>query len=261
MITSLIIAIVTQSAEPETGRYWEPSLLDSAIFEIVEKRQKSLQCIEIDSKINFDMRLHPGSESDYQSLEYVADVHAKYTHQTASGAPLRFGYIVSATGVLTGHATTGGEISRIRIIPPPEDFVRPGKTGPMPQQIDYNELLPFVERLLRYHSASLAGHYSQLATNPVSFNGTTFEQRVDSKSNVNYVKLKDIALFLKYSISDIVPTNPIGLRITKPNQNSLEFYMAANSFKKGEEYLELPDTTILINGELWVPTTVLDHLE
>jgi hypothetical protein len=267
MITSLLL-LITLEGSPDPKVLFEPTLLETSQYQNAVTRYTSVNKDDFDyagtsiqTKLRFDCRIFPGSVSDYQSLEFVADINAKYTHQTPSGAPLQFGYIVSNTGVLVGHAFSGAEISRVQIIPPPENFVRPGKTGPMPQQIDYNELLPFVERLLRYHCASLAGYYSKVSSESVTLNGSSFAKRIDRESGTDYVNLRDIATFLKFSISDIIPENSIGLKISKPDQESLEFYMATNTFKKGEQYLQMRDSTILINGELWVPTTVLDHLE
>lgn len=258
MITTLLLLIATSNDSGDGSPIWEPKLLDQNSFEVKSISKRSYRGEERSSRVRFWTQAYSGSLEEFRSFERVADSNAVYSHNTPSSAPLLFGYIVS-NGTLTSHATDGMEISRVMLTSPMENSIRPGKTGLMPQETEFEDFLPFVERILRYQVATLKGRNSSINLPPFSILNNTFERRTDSNSGVDFVKLKDIALFLKYSVSDIIPDNPIGLKISKPDQESLEFYMATKTFRKGNQYLDMRDSTILINGELWVPTEVIDH--
>ncbi len=111
--------------------------------------------------------------------------------------------------------------------------------------------LSLAEDIARYGLAAYRGWRTDPA-GTVSFAGANLTARKSKLNTTKFVRLKSLASAAGWSLA--TGAHGITGQATKPGRQTTIFVAGANAYKRGAQWIDLPDTTVLVDGELWVPT-------
>jgi|GEM_PF-5636141 len=206
------------------------------------------------------VKLVPGKYAHGTDYVNSANYNLIINHDTIKNLPLssEYGYFLEP-GVLNTYAIGSSADVRVRIDAPSEDKIRPGHRLPVHEEWDMEKLRMLAENATRYSFAAFSGYQCVPTELTTIFSGDSLKTLQLVATRTYYVQLQDVANAIRnYQL--VASADSLSAQLSSSGRPTFLFVAGANAFKKGDTWIDLPDTTVLINGELWVPTTVLEHL-
>lgn len=258
----MLATIIAVTLAIQEVPHWEPSALTSVdTFDTVKRQEFGAirsHFVRKSDRTNVVIRysaLNGEPAELFGFSEY--NLNREYS-SSISTIPIAIRYLRKLpTGRLNILATTNFELIRISISSELEQEPRAGMRVKQPKPFDFTDELPYWEKLTREAVAKAASRRLK-ASQSINIAGTQTPSMYSADSRTTFVNASQIASNLSFQLTsdELERTSTL----TKQGKPTLTFAAGANAFKKGDIWINLPDTTILINGELWVPTTVLEHL-
>ena len=261
LIASTLLIEKSGSSRSE-GNFWEPTaLLVSSEYAVIYrqpngKASSQFKRLNDDSIIAVTYSLTNGSPHEMFGLN--TSFSERQLSNPNEGAPIGCSYWrIEKIGMLDLRASTNHEFVQLKVSAKLESEPRSGKRYRQSIDKDFSGEITFWETQLRESLAKIVSN--RLAnTDPIRIDNRNISAMLANGSSVTYVRLKEVAEVKGYEFSI---SESFVAKLQRQGASELAFTAGANSFTIGSNFVDLPDTIALLNGDAWVPIAVLEHIE
>ncbi len=273
MTTLLLTALATQ----QTDNRIFPPFRSTASYELKVMPQKhnlSNYAVRVSDGARFGTEVFVHNDINGKTVDYVAnkrrniaEVHLEDVSTSPSRLPAKYLYFVksnsSSVGAMWNAIFADDHVAaEVWLTAPMDTEVRTvgSVTGVVTNRIrktDMTYAVPVLEQLGRFSLSAYLGNIARPAQ-ATPFAGTSLTTKVSAFSDTRFVRLESAAKAAGWKMTK--GEHNITAQLTKPGRPTLIFVAAADSYKVGSTWQDLPDVPLVCDDELWVPTTALQTL-